>query len=193
MTEDGGRRTRLAPNGRRILLLMAAIAVAPVVLSYAAYYFFPREARVNYGALLPTRPVADIAGTLADGRPFRLTDLRGRWVMAMVAPAACDARCERMLYATRQARTIQNAEESRVVRLWLVSDGGDPGRALLEQNPGLVVARVPADAVAALPRGAEAIHLVDPLGNQVLAWPVDPDIKAMAKDLGRLLKASRIG
>jgi hypothetical protein len=34
---------------------------------------------------------------------------------------------------------------------------------------------------------------MDPLGNQVLAWPRPPDPKALAKDLGRLLKASRIG
>jgi len=27
----------------------------------------------------------------------------------------------------------------------------------------------------------------------VLAWPSKPDIKAMAKDLGRLLRASSIG
>jgi hypothetical protein len=35
--------------------------------------------------------------------------------------------------------------------------------------------------------------LIDPLGNWVLAWPADPDIKALAKDLGRVLRASRIG
>jgi len=34
---------------------------------------------------------------------------------------------------------------------------------------------------------------VDPLGNLVLRYPDDPDIKKMAGDLTRLLKASRIG
>jgi len=37
------------------------------------------------------------------------------------------------------------------------------------------------------------IYLIDPLGNVVLRYPVDPDIKRMAKDLERLLRASRIG
>ena len=37
------------------------------------------------------------------------------------------------------------------------------------------------------------IYLVDPLGNVVLAYPADPDSKRLAKDLERLLKASRIG
>ena len=33
--------------------------------------------------------------------------------------------------------------------------------------------------------------LVDPAGHQVLAWPRDPDIKALSRDLSRLLRASR--
>jgi len=37
------------------------------------------------------------------------------------------------------------------------------------------------------------IYLIDPLGNIVLRYPADPDIKRMAKDLERLLRASRIG
>jgi hypothetical protein len=35
--------------------------------------------------------------------------------------------------------------------------------------------------------------LVDPRGNLVLSWPADPDIKRMAADLARLLRASSIG
>jgi hypothetical protein len=48
-------------------------------------------------------------------------------------------------------------------------------------------------AVAALPEGAGRIYLIDPLGNFVLAWPLRPDIKAMARDVARLLRASSIG
>jgi hypothetical protein len=44
--------------------------------------------------------------------------------------------------------------------------------------------------VAGPPRN---IYLIDPLGNIVLRYPADPDIKRMAKDLERLLRASRIG
>jgi hypothetical protein len=56
-----------------------------------------------------------------------------------------------------------------------------------------VVARVAPAAVDALPSGAERIYVVDPLGNLVLAYPRDPDIKGVAKDVTRQLKASRIG
>jgi hypothetical protein len=66
----------------------------------------------------------------------------------------------------------------------------------LTQHPGLVVARVPASDWSDLPGAGGAqqnIYLIDPLGNIVLRFPADPDIKRMAKDLERLLRASRIG
>ena len=50
-----------------------------------------------------------------------------------------------------------------------------------------------ADPQPSLPKGADRLYLVDPLGNFVLAWPLQPDIKALAKDLTRLLHASSIG
>ena len=40
---------------------------------------------------------------------------------------------------------------------------------------------------------ARNIFMIDPLGNLILRYPADPDIKRMANDLGRLLRASRIG
>ncbi len=113
--------------------------------------------------------------------------------MVVAAPSGCGEACRRALYATRQARTMQNAEADRVARVWIVTDGNPPAAGITADQPGLVVVRADPGAAAVLPRGEGAIHLVDPLGNQVLAWPVDPDIKAVAKDLSRLLKASGVG
>ena len=119
-----------ARGGKRTLLLIAAVALAPVVASYAAYYLFPRAPAANYGTLLPTAPIAGIEGTRPDGSPFRLEDLRGRWVLLAHGRGDCDAACERKLYATRQARTMQGREQERVVRAWLVvGDARAPGRA----------------------------------------------------------------
>jgi hypothetical protein len=180
-------------TARRTLLLLAAVTLAPVVASYVAYYLFPRAPEANYGTLLPTEPVAGIDGTRPDGSPFRLEDLRGRWVLAAFGRGECDAGCQRKLYATRQARTMQGREQDRVVRVWFVLGDSAPPEALLAQHPGLVVVRVP-DAVAGrFPGGATALYLIDPLGNLVLRYPENPDIKGLAGDLTRLLKASRIG
>lgn len=181
-----------AGSGRRSLLLIAVAVAAPVLLSYAFYYLFPRSSFSNYGELLPTAPMPGIAGTRSDGTPFRLSQEKGHWTIVIAAPAPCADACERALYATRQARTMQGRERERVQRVWLVT-GDAPSPAVLAEHPDVLAVRVDEAALRALPRGSGAIHLVDPLGNQVLAWPRDPDIKALAKDLSRVLKASRIG
>ncbi|MFO1311923.1 MAG: cytochrome c oxidase subunit I [Burkholderiales bacterium] len=168
-------------KSRRTLLLIALVAVAPVIASYAAYYLFPRDKQVNYGELLPTRPPPG-----GDA----LAEFKGRWILVFAAPAACDAPCGASLYATRQARTIQNREMERVARVWLVTDEASPDPARLAEHPDLAVRR---GSLASWPAGPDRIYLVDPLGNLVLAWPRDPDIRKMAADVGRLLKASRIG
>jgi hypothetical protein len=186
-----GAPRRTTRSARRLLVLLAAIAVAPVVLSYIAYYALPRDARVNYGTLLPTTPLAEFVGTELDGNAFTSSVLRGRWTVLIVAPGACDAHCEAALYASRQARTIQNAERERVQRVWLIPDARTPSAAVLAEHPDLLVVRV--RSLPAMPAGEQRMYLVDPLGNFVLAWPSNPDIKAVARDLSRLLRASRIG
>ncbi|HEX4885745.1 MAG TPA: hypothetical protein VFX05_16495 [Casimicrobiaceae bacterium] len=184
----GGRRAR------RTLVLIALVVAAPVLLSYGFYYFAPPGRFTNYGELLATQPFPAMRGTrVSDGAAVDVASLRGRWVVVVAAPAACDEACAKVLYATRQARTIQGKESDRVQRVWLATGPGRLPRELIAEHPDLLVLRTADEAAAALPKGADAIHLVDPIGNQVLAWPRDPDIKAMAKDLGRLLKASRIG
>jgi hypothetical protein len=193
---DPGALPRRVPNpaaARRKLLLIGAICVAPVVASYAFYYLSPRGSFVNYGTLLPTAPAPALEGTRVDGTPFRLADLRGRWVLLVDARDRCEAPCERLLYAARQARAMQGREQERIVRVLLVPEGAAPGAALLAEHPGLVVAQVGAAARAGLSGAADAIYLIDPLGNLVLRYDADPDIKGIGKDLTRLLRASGIG
>lgn len=175
------------------LIVMAAVAIAPVVAAAIAYFFFPRDARTNYGELLAVGPIPEIAGARLDGTPFRISELKGKWVLLHVAPGGCAEACQRELYATRQARTIQGRERERVQRVWLIADESTPSHELLEQHPELLVARVREESVRVLPAGGQAIYLVDPLGNLVLRYPEDPDIKRLSKDLGRLLRASSIG
>ena len=187
-TDEARRR-----HGRRTLLLIAVIGLAPVVLSTLIYLYFPRPASTNYGRLLEVAPAPEIAGTRLDGTPFRLSQLQGKWVLLVAADGACPDPCGSELYATRQARTIQGREQDRVERLWLVTDAASPPAQVLAQHPGMVIARVEAAMAARLPAGPAAIYLIDPRGNLVLQYPQDPDIKALANDLKRLLRASSIG
>jgi hypothetical protein len=185
-------------RGRRTLLLLALVCAAPVVASYVAYYWLHPTSRTNYGELLEPVTVPEIAGRRLDGTPFRLSELRGRWVVLMADDAACAARCERKLYATRQARTIQGREQDRVVRVWLLGEKNAiaPATELTAQHPGMVIVRTDPRQWDILPGpgGApESVYVVDPLGNLVLRYPAEPDIRRLAKDLERLLRASRIG
>ena len=191
---DAARRRKT----RRTLTVLAVVCAAPIVASYVAYYWVHPTARTNYGELLEPAPAPEIAGLRLDGTPFRLSELRGRWVLlAADAAAPCDARCEGKLYATRQARTIQGREQDRVVRVWLRPAGAPPPPAeLVAQHPGMIVVSGDSRQWDALPGpdgATDSIYLLDPLGNLVLRYPAEPDIRRLAKDLERLLRASRIG
>jgi len=188
-----GEGSRPPGRGRRTIAWIAAVALAPIVASYAVYYFFPRAPTANYGTLLPTAPIPGVEGTRPDGSPFRLDDLRGRWVLVAQGGGDCDAACERRIYATRQARTMQGKEQERVTRVYLRTGGAKLPGAWVAQHPGLIVAQITAAVAAKFPGGPGSLYLVDPLGNLVLRYPDNPDIKKMAGDLTRLLKASRIG
>jgi cytochrome oxidase Cu insertion factor (SCO1/SenC/PrrC family) len=190
-------RDRGKPSGRRTLVLIVAIGLAPIVASYAAYYWFTPSRRLNYGELMETAPAPVVAGTSADGKAFSLTDMRGKWVLLIASRDRCADDCARSLYATRQARTIQGREQERVARL-LLQPSTAPAlpQALAAAHPGLVVVGIDQRALEQLPFGAGAaagVLLLDPRGNLVLRYGPDPDIRGLANDLQRVLKASQIG
>jgi hypothetical protein len=176
---------------------MALFAVSPIIASYMTYYWFVPDKRVNYGELLAAVPAPPVDGMREDGAPFSLSQLQGQWVLLVVSGADCSEACARALYATRQARTIQGREQDRVVRAWLLPATAPPASPqLIAEHPGLVIARAAPEALGRLPLatdGKPTILLLDTRGNLVLRYPADPDIKRLASDIGRLLRASQIG
>lgn len=190
---DTARVPATPGGGRRIIFLIAALSLAPIAAAFVVYQFFPRQPAVNYGTLLPTGPAPLLSGIRADGSPFRLDELRGRWVLLWSEAGTCGPACDKAAYATRQARTMQGKDQDRIVRALLLADDAPAPPALAAQHPDLIVVRVAASALASLPGGPGTLLVIDPLGNLVLRYPNDPDIRGIANDLGRLLKASRIG
>jgi hypothetical protein len=184
-------------RGRRTLLLIAAIGLSPIIASYLAYYWLTPAKRVNYGELLETAPAPAISGVDAGGGAFALTDLRGKWVLLIASRTGCADACARALYATRQARTIQGREQDRVVRLLLQPQTAPTLAAeVAAAHPGLIVVKVDDRMFEQLPLVAgagTAVLLLDPLGNLVLRYGADSDIRRLANDLQRVLKASQIG
>lgn len=180
------------------LLLVVAVFAAPVVAAYLFYYVWPpRPAATNYGELIA--PVTLSGGVLSDldGRPVPLSSLRGKWLLVHAAPAPCAAACRRQLSVLSRVRLLQGREQDRVRVLWLVTGVKTPepmagdelrGLTVLWDQSGALVRQFPAP-------GDPAAHLyiVDPLGNVMMRYGLDPDIKRMGQDLGRLLRASQIG
>ena len=182
---------------RRILWLIAAIGLAPIIASVAAYYWFTPSRRINYGELLTTAPAPPVAGVDAEGRPAALADWRGKWLLLIVSPAGCAEACQRALYSTRQARTIQGAQQDRVARVLLQTVAAPlPAADLSAAHPGLRLLRADRsqlDELPLAPRSDAGILLLDTRGNLVLRYGADPDIRGLANDLKRLLRVSQIG
>jgi cytochrome oxidase Cu insertion factor (SCO1/SenC/PrrC family) len=179
------------------LLLIFAVAVAPFVLAWVAYLFWEPERHMNHGELIEPHqlPVAPLARL--DGRPFRLDEHRGKWVLIHADSGACAESCRKQLYYMRQVRLALGANRDRVERVWLLTDDRRPATEIATLYDGVdLVSAAGSALVAALPAvrdPSDHVYLVDPLGNLMLRFPKDPDPKRILKDLQRLLKVSRIG
>ncbi len=187
-----------APSqSRKTLWLVAAVCIAPFIASFAAYYFYQPEGRVNYGELMADRQLPAAALKLIDGSAFSLAQLRGKWLFVTVDDATCDANCEKKLWQIRQVRKTQGKYPERIERVWLITGGGQPAERLRSEFEGTWLVNATSSAVLeALPHAGartDHIYLVDPLGNLVLRYPREADPSRMKKDLDRLLRVSRIG
>ena len=184
----------------RTLYLLIAVCVAPVLASYLMYYVFPPSGRTNYGDLIvPQRPTPELGLRSEDGSAYSLGRLRGSWVMLKVDTAACDEACRLQLWQMRQLRTMQGKDADRIARVFMVTDDAPLEMALMREHDGAVVLRADrAELERFLPAGKgtrleDHLFLIDPIGNLMLRWPKDADPNRMKRDIGRLLKASRIG
>ena len=191
---------RATRRARIKMLAILAVCAAPVIASYFTYYVIQPEGRTNYGALIePQRQVSGLQATGLDGGAVALSQFRGKWVLLSVDSAACDKACEDKLYALRQVRLTTGKDRDRIERVFLVSDAGEPDPRLLREYEGTAFARVdPQAARAAFPAApggepADHIFVVDPLGNLMMRYPKAADPNLMKKDLGKLLRASRVG
>ena len=179
---------------RAKLILIFSLFVLPVLASYLAYYLWQPSARKNYGELIAQVSLKD--GRDQAGQIISARDFKGKWTLVYVGRGACDKRCESLLYYMRQVRSAQGPERDRINRLWMVTDRRDPAAALLAQHPGLRVVRTQDQVFLAQFADAEFgshVYMVDPLGNLMMRFPVNPDPSRMIKDIKQLLKASQIG
>lgn len=188
-------------RGRVRLLLILAICLAPMLLSYLAYYVIKPSGRTNYGTLLDPRnyPIPDLTATQLSGEPVSLSDYQGKWIMLQSAPATCDAACYDRLTQMRQLRLMQGKDMERIERVWLITDAQPVDTVKIREFDGLHLLRVDAKTLGAwLPVDGDTaaedhIYIIDPLGNLMMRFPKDSDPNKMKKDINKLLRASSIG
>jgi hypothetical protein len=195
-------------RGRRQALLLAALFLVPLALAFWLYYgpgpWHPGGG-TNQGELIsPARPLPEIDLPIAGGSPLRGKLLRGKWSMVYVGDGACDRKCRRALYLTRQTRIALNKDIDRVERVFLATGNCCDDSFLENEHPDLVVAiaigREAATFLRQFPAYADGpvgsagrIYLVDPLGNLLMSYPVTAPDKALLNDLTKLLRLSHIG
>jgi cytochrome oxidase Cu insertion factor (SCO1/SenC/PrrC family) len=197
-----------APHTRRTLLLVAFVFLLPVVSATYLYVsgWRPTGKSLQYGELVqPARPVGDAELTGADGAPYRLNALRGKWALVYFSPLPCTPSCQNNLYKMQQVRLTQGRDAARVERVLIVADGDSTAlRELVQQYPGLIAVRGTRASLQTLMREFVSsqgtaltvpgrVYLLDPIGNLVLSYAVDADPSGMRKDLARLLRLSQVG
>lgn len=194
-----------APRGRLQLVLLALLFFGPLVLSYTLFFAFPDlrpDGQTNYGQLVsPARPLPALQLRDEQGQPLEQPWPPGRWTYVHLAGAGCEGTCLQRLILTRQTRLAMNEKRSRVQRVLLV-DSAAAAASLKSQlqgeQPDLLV-RVADEPVRGFfqPAPADALYLLDPLGNWLMVYPagreIPEDFKGLQKDLKKLLRLSQIG
>lgn len=207
--DSGVEKANNQQRSRWKLFAVLAVCASPLIASYFTYYVIkPKGGVTNYGALIDPRayPIPAMASTSLDGKPLKLEDYKGKWIMLKVGPSDCQQECQDQLFAMRQLRTMQGKEMERIERVWMITDDQPLETMLLRVNDGTRMLRAPAAVLEKwLPlegvadRASDHVYLIDPLGNLMMRFPkgaVSSDIekvKRVHKDIAKLLKASAIG
>lgn len=199
--DPAGAAQRKRNRGRWKLFAVLLVCAAPMILSYLTYYVIKPTGRTNYGTLIDPRerPIPAMASSTLDGRPARLEQYAGKWIMLKVGGGECPDACQKQLFAMRQWRLMQGKNMDRVERVWLVTDTQPLDTMTIRQYDGMHLLRAPKEVVdkwlpaAQGTQPSEHIYLIDPLGNLMMRFPANPDPSKVHKDIAKLLKASAIG
>jgi hypothetical protein len=188
-------------HGRRVLLLIAALFLLPVLVASMLYYgkLWRPAGSSSMGALIdPPRPL-EIAGLRRpDGSAVGAEVFRDKWSLIYIGDGACDADCRTALVFGRQSRLALNNEMTRVQRIFLATGHCCANDYFAHEQPGLIALDASApEAQALLARfpdeHSRSLYIVDPLGNLMMRHDGEHTSKDLLTDLKKLLKLSHIG
>ncbi|MDB6049093.1 MAG: Uncharacterized protein JWR17_1839 [Pseudomonas sp.] len=177
-------------KGRLQLLLVALIAVGPMILATGMYklQFWVPDSRSFHGEMIGNGQSRDELGVQAD---------ENRWQLLVSAPQGCEADCQHLVYLARQLNIGLGQDAARASHGLATARPLDAAYTakLTREYPKLQ--RYPLDLSLynkAAP-GVEApqLWIVDPHGNLVLRYDAKVNGKDLLNDLRQLLKLSNIG
>ncbi len=196
------------PNSYAPLWILITLCAAPYLLGTLYYQFrssLPEVQNSNYGNLIdPTLEIGNVHFKLLDETELEFNALREKWLMLYLLDSACTPDCENNLYFMRQIRKATAVNRFRINRLVVLTSPElitPELQRLLVQFPGMMVATMnegsQQNLVSVLRQGTDKILgkilLVDPLGNFMMQYEVQPDPTRILKDIKRLLNVSRAG
>jgi hypothetical protein len=177
-------------NGRLILLAIVVTGLLPLVAALYFRYVSPPEVKATVGQPLDPLPLPFELLQRADGAALEHPAVGGKWLLIFAAPGACDERCQHTLYLTRQARTAQGRNVTRIDRLWLITDASTPAADLMAAHPDLILIKATDAKALRVLGGNESRHinLVDRRGLLVFRYSDDPEPKAFISELSKLIR-----
>ncbi|MGB7905210.1 MAG: hypothetical protein WCF43_10985 [Steroidobacteraceae bacterium] len=202
---DDTRRRR----GRRQLIFLASLFFVPLLVAFWLYYGgsgWRPTGGTNKGDLIdPAVPLPAVALAMPDGTRTPADFLQGKWTIAYLGDGACDERCRKALYLSRQSWIALNKDMDRVQRVFLATGSSVDTQFVATEHVDLRVAILGDDADSktllatfpafdgVAPTTAGRLYLIDPLGNLVLSYSAAAPDKALLTDVKKLLRLSHIG
>jgi cytochrome oxidase Cu insertion factor (SCO1/SenC/PrrC family) len=189
-------------RGRQVLLIVAALFLIPLAVSFALYYgkLWRPAGSVSKGELIQPPRLLEMHGLrLPDGGdadPQLLTD---KWSLIYIGDGACDEVCQAALVFGRQSRLALNNDMTRVQRIFLATAHCCATGYFAREQPGLIALDASSPEARALlaqfPGDRQhSLYLVDPLGNLMMRHDaMQPTSKDLLTDLKKLLRLSHIG
>ena len=203
-TADTQRR-----RGRRQLVFLASLFFVPLLVAFWLYYGgsgWRPAGGTNKGDLVnPAVPLPAVSLARPDGTRTTADFLQGKWTIAYLGDGACDERCRKALYLSRQSWIALNKDMDRVQRVFLATGSRVDTDFMAAEHVDLQIALVGADADSKVlldkfpaydgvaPTVAGRLYLIDPLGNLVLSYSAAASDKALLTDVKKLLRLSHIG
>jgi cytochrome oxidase Cu insertion factor (SCO1/SenC/PrrC family) len=200
---SGKGKAAVPPRNQRTLLALALMCALPFVGAWLLMSFpgLRPSGHSQHGVLY--EPVAPLAATQfvdLNGRPFGIDVLQGKWTLAWLGTAPCDAQCDRPLGTLQRIRRAlsEDAGKAQVLGILTVPPTDPAWRQRMADDTRTRIIAGPDSAVAALlaqlrgasqPDAAQAAYfLIDPRGYLVLRYAPDVDYKDILADLRHLIR-----